>query len=145
MGWVYFLAIATEREATQSIGPLTRHSFRVRHAQILARVPTHFSSPDAFTRQNMRTVALNPEPVYLSVIDVLKTDWLKVSYRDNRLVSQEYKFPYILLTFIFCLPVWPSICRQTKLKRKSGWLMFVVHTFRQVFERNQKKIFDEEI
>ena len=93
----------------------------------------------------MRTVSLNPEPAYLSVIDVLKADWRNVSYRHKRLVSQEYKFPYMLLTFIFCLPVWPSIWRQTKLKRKSGWLMFVVHTFRQVSEGNQRKFFDEEI
>ena len=36
-----------------SKGPFTRHSFWVRHAQILARGPTLFRSPDAFTRQNI--------------------------------------------------------------------------------------------
>ena len=67
----------------------------------------------------MGTVPLNPEPAYLSVSDVVKQT-SGTSRRDKRLGSQEYKFPYILL----------------KLKRKSGWLTIVVHTFRQVSEVN---------
>ena len=52
----------------------------------------------------MGKVPLNPGPAYQYVTDVLKTE-CGTSRTDKRLVFQAHKFPNMLLTFIFCMPV----------------------------------------